>query len=357
MTDAQSFEVIVSFFRYSAISIFLLLGVVFLRDFSNRQVAWLGAWASMSGATYLICTSPKLNAFFGDGMYVVEFFCHSGQIAIWLFSLTQFKDRLKLWPAYAAIGVVFYIMGRLDFDLLRDSGSVFETPVSIIYTLMRFSLIAHMIYVAWEGRDEDLIESRRTFRLVYIVAVSITSLMIASAETFVDEALREGPMVILWQSIGMWFLAVTLAWYGINLRKVAFVSGRSNRTRAKPAEPEDPNERHDLATIEKLIETEKLYLQPGLTIAGLAQSAGLPEHRLRRLINQHLGYRNFADFLNHYRISAAQDRLSSVADRNIPVLTIAMELGYGSLGPFNRAFKERTGVTPTEYRRKQLADS
>jgi len=35
----------------------------------------------------------------------------------------------------------------------------------------------------------------------------------------------------------------------------------------------------------------------------------------------------------------------------VPVITIAMDAGFQSLGPFNRAFKATTGVTPTEYRR------
>ncbi len=357
MTDAQSTELIIAFFRFSAISIFMVLGAIFLRDFANRQVAWLGAWASFSGAAYLICTSPTLNAFFGAGMIFIEIFCHSGQIAIWLFSLSQFRDRLKIWPTFALISIGFYLSGRVHFDLLHETGSGFELPAYAVYTLARFGLIAHMIYVAWEGRDDDLLEARRKFRLVYIVAVTLTTLVIASAETFVPQPALTGTPVLLLQSVGMWFLAATLAWYGINLRSVAFVSGQSGPLKSQKPAPEDPNERHDLASVEQLIETDKLYLQSGLTIAGLAESAGLPEHRLRRLINRHLGYRNFADFLNHYRITAAQARLSAVSDRNIPVLTIAMELGYGSLGPFNRAFKERTGVTPTEYRRKQLADS
>jgi AraC-like DNA-binding protein len=40
-----------------------------------------------------------------------------------------------------------------------------------------------------------------------------------------------------------------------------------------------------------------------------------------------------------------------------PVSGLAYDLGYASLGPFNRAFKEVTGQTPTEYRRAVLADS
>ncbi len=39
----------------------------------------------------------------------------------------------------------------------------------------------------------------------------------------------------------------------------------------------------------------------------------------------------------------------------MPVLTIAMDAGFQSLGPFNRAFKADTGLTPSEYRRQALA--
>jgi AraC-like DNA-binding protein len=38
----------------------------------------------------------------------------------------------------------------------------------------------------------------------------------------------------------------------------------------------------------------------------------------------------------------------------VPVVTIALDAGFQSLGPFNRAFKAHTGMTPTDYRRLQL---
>lgn len=357
MAETETISLIAWFFRFSAISIFLLLGAIFLRDFTNRQTAWLGAWASVAGATYLICTSSTLNEMFGSGMIIIEVFCHSGQLAIWLFSLSQFRDRLRIWPNYALIAVAFYLLGRLSFDVLSGTGTVFEGIVDVLYAAARFGLIAHMIYVAWEGWDEDLLEARRTFRLIYIFAVTVTSLAIVSVETFFEPGQLSGTPILLLQSIGLWVLAVTLAWFGINLRRVAFIGGRQDRSKQQSIDVQDPGERHDLETIERLVEKDELYLKSGLTIAGLADEAGLPEHRLRRLINRHLGYRNFADFLNHYRITAAQSRLSSVDDRNIPVLTIAMDLGYGSLGPFNRAFKERTGLTPTEYRKQRLAET
>ena len=87
----------------------------------------------------------------------------------------------------------------------------------------------------------------------------------------------------------------------------------------------------------------------------LAERLDYPEHQLRRLINGHMGYRNFSAFLNSYRIEDAKRQLADPGFARTPVLTIALDLGYGSLGPFNRAFKAQTGMTPTEYRRRHYA--
>ena len=99
------------------------------------------------------------------------------------------------------------------------------------------------------------------------------------------------------------------------------------------------------------------YRETGLTISLLASSLDYPEHHLRRLINGHLGFRNFSEFLNSYRITEARDRLSDPDRVRVPVLTTALDLGYGSLGPFNRAFKESAGMTPTEFRQLSLSNA
>ena len=49
----------------------------------------------------------------------------------------------------------------------------------------------------------------------------------------------------------------------------------------------------------------------------------------------------------------ASTALADPAQAEVPVITIAMDAGFASLGPFNRAFKATTGVTPTEYRRQR----
>jgi AraC-like DNA-binding protein len=77
---------------------------------------------------------------------------------------------------------------------------------------------------------------------------------------------------------------------------------------------------------------------------------------VRRAINQGLGYRNFSAFPNHYRVEQAKEVLSDPAQTTLPVLTVAMDCGFQSLGPFNRAFKVETGMTPTRFRRRTRCD-
>ncbi len=112
-----------------------------------------------------------------------------------------------------------------------------------------------------------------------------------------------------------------------------------------------------LRRLDHLMTVERIHRQEGLTIAMLAAKIDLPEYRLRQVINEGLGYRNFNAFLNRYRLDEAKAALADPSQRDVPVLTIAIDAGFQSIGPFNRAFKAETGRTPTEFRRDALTGS
>jgi transcriptional regulator GlxA family with amidase domain len=99
---------------------------------------------------------------------------------------------------------------------------------------------------------------------------------------------------------------------------------------------------------------EGVWREEGLSVAALAARVGLPEHQLRALINGQLGHRNFSAFLNAWRLPAAKALLADPAEARKQILQIALDVGFGSIAPFNRAFKEATGKTPTEFRRRAL---
>ena len=121
--------------------------------------------------------------------------------------------------------------------------------------------------------------------------------------------------------------------------------------------PPDAAEARLAAALQRVMTEDHAYRAEALTVASLAARLAVPEYRLRRLINQRLGHRNFSAYVNGFRLAEARGALANPARRDLPVLSIALAAGFQSIGPFNRAFKSATGLTPTEFRRQNIADS
>jgi len=70
-----------------------------------------------------------------------------------------------------------------------------------------------------------------------------------------------------------------------------------------------------------------------------------------------IGYRKFNALVNAYRIKDTGKMLSDPEQNQTPVLMIALTVGYQSIAPFNQAFKELKGITPTEFRKQSQRDN
>ncbi len=117
-----------------------------------------------------------------------------------------------------------------------------------------------------------------------------------------------------------------------------------------------PADRLVLARLDKAMTDNEVWRGEDLSIGALAALVGAPEHRLRKLINGVLGHRNFADYVNSHRIAAAKLALADPEQALKSVSAIAFDLGFASLGPFNRAFRAETGSTPTAWRQETCAN-
>jgi AraC-like DNA-binding protein len=109
---------------------------------------------------------------------------------------------------------------------------------------------------------------------------------------------------------------------------------------------------HDsaIAAVQRAFAEQHLHRDGELTVASLAQQLAMPAYRLRKLIHEQLGYRNFNALLHDYRIAEACRDLADPAKNSLPILTIALTVGYNSINPFNRAFRDAKGMTPSAYR-------
>lgn len=99
---------------------------------------------------------------------------------------------------------------------------------------------------------------------------------------------------------------------------------------------------------------QKPYLEPNLTIKDISNATGYPIHHISQVINDVFGENLFA-FINRHRVAEARERLSDLETSDLNVLHIALACGFNSKSSFNNIFKQYTGVTPTEFRRKALS--
>lgn len=106
----------------------------------------------------------------------------------------------------------------------------------------------------------------------------------------------------------------------------------------------------DAEIVEKLnnlMNTEKLYLDPNLTLQILASRLSVSAHNLSRLINSNTG-QNYNDFVNQFRIREVTNILST-SGNNKKISAIAFESGFNSVSVFNSSFKKFVGKTPSKF--------
>lgn len=110
---------------------------------------------------------------------------------------------------------------------------------------------------------------------------------------------------------------------------------------------------NDITTrILSLMENEKLYQEPELTLQQLATRLELPVHHLSQAINDGLD-KNFYDLVNGYRVEEAKRLLLDDKTLNYTILSIGFEAGFNSKTTFNTVFKKFTGQTPSIFRQRQ----
>lgn len=101
--------------------------------------------------------------------------------------------------------------------------------------------------------------------------------------------------------------------------------------------------------IVELMERQRLFLNPELTLSDLAQKTNLSPNTVSHCLNTGLG-QSFNDFVNAYRVAEVKRRLADPDAERFTLLGIAYESGFNSKTTFNRIFKEATGLSPKEYK-------
>ncbi|MEM0930385.1 MAG: helix-turn-helix domain-containing protein [Pseudomonadota bacterium] len=215
-----------------------------------------------------------------------------------------------------------------------------------------------VLLAVWRSEDDDLDSERRRVRRPFMAVIAVYVIGLALFDFVADEGSQWVP-ILIFDEVVTAGLAVVGA--------LIFTSPRSALLTAptipepsleRPAQQTAEPEEQLLASLDHEMVANQAWREEGLTVGGLADRLGVPEHRLRPVINQKLGYRNFAAFINSHRLEEVKRRLVDPEHAKETIASIAYECGFGSLGPFGRAFKAETSMTPTAFRNQaKRADS
>jgi AraC-like DNA-binding protein len=346
--------------RGGGIVVLLLLALFAWRDASHVAAARYYVLFMLSGVCYLVESAPGLIGIEPPWLVPLRFLSGISPAIFQIWAWAAFDDSFKpSWFAWLPTAVMSALTGWAMATHQWLPWRLVQGAALLLVCVGTYQVLA--------GRRADLVEGRRRLRVVLAIAVGLLIAVLTIHAAYASTTLRvQASLATAGFVLAMALISAVLHLgirpqpglplaAGVGTAGVGMAgAGTAARAVGPPPVAIDPEERGLLDRLERLMSEERVYRQERLGIAALASRLGLPEYRLRRLINQRLGHRNFNSFINGYRLAETVAALSDPTQAQVPILTIALDAGFQSIGPFNRAFKAQTGMTPSDYRRDRL---
>ncbi len=329
-------------------------------------IRWTGVAFYLSSALFALkLWDDSTDILPSEISFVIDILVNTTVGWFWLLTITLFEDANRLRPALYAAPALLATSALLAHIVGPPSNQIIGTMSALAHA----GLAIHAVSIVLRSWKDDLVESRRRLRGPFVIAVALYILSGAgfSMWEIIGELPAWHPMLnaAMFASVA---LAGALVFLGPRsdifggaqagapevVRPAASLRGQPPMGNGVATDAPDRTTLADLGRLDRAMKAQEIWREEGLTIASLAVRVNTPEAQLRRLISDCLGYRNFPSFVNAHRIAAAKARLSDPNEARVSISAIAFDMGFASLGPFNRAFREVTGVSPSEWRRNQL---
>ncbi len=368
--------------RGALIALLVVLATVMRRDRPNLAAVRVGVAMALGLCVQVVSATPLFEDLvprLWQAPWVAV--AVGNAVLFWIFVQALFDDEFALRPVHAVAWLFAAALGGLNCGVLANSASILA-PLTVgaqRAVPLVFAVLAAL--AAAKHWRSDLVEERRRLRIFVVVTGVIYSLAMLATRLGSPQGRLMGLSatldVLALLAIVTVLVARLLRLGSSNLFPATaptvvhlpLVAGPVFPPEPTPTvgdtpddveaalPPPDAAEERLAQALQHLMAVEHAYRDEDMSLASLAARLKAPEYKLRRLINQRMGYRNFNAFINGLRLDAVRAALMDPARRDLPVLTLALDAGFQSIGPFNRAFKAATGLTPTEFRKANSADS
>ncbi len=335
-----------AFIRFTGVGLLVLLVVLTVRDLRKWHGAPFLLLASITVlAAYLGLTIPQFRL--PDLVHVIARILDIPNLAfVWLFALSLFEQkftlrRFHIW-SITIYSMPISIIRLYQFEIIAWD----PEPFLFVAEIFSAALVGHLIFTTLRGRVDDLLEQRRRARVYFVLVIAF----VATVTTFIHTDMFLPyivPYATLWIT-SVWPGIIWTCYWLLGAKRDVLAFG----DQAFTGPVQSPVDQKLLAQLDTIMQSDQAFKASNLTIVTLAEKMAITQHHLRTLINQTLGHQNFNSFVNSYRIVAVKKALHDPDKAHLPILTIALDCGFNSLSPFNRAFRESENITPSAYRQQ-----
>lgn len=252
----------------------------------------------------------------------------------------------EYWQYRRYINDYFSYTEQIRFVWLRNLlvAMLLGVSITFLFSVVNVSVLQLNYYQAWY-------EFLATGILIYFLGLAglLTNDRLAVPLQFLPAPSATEPLAV---DVAQWAGQIPQPELtGVPSGAEAPVRAHTPRMMPEPAtattDAADPDLARWLARLTKLMDTDRPYLAPELTLPQLAAQVGTNTSVLSRVINTGLG-QNFNDYVNEYRIREAERLLRDPRYQQYTLLAVALESGFNSKSTFNRVFKKLRRATPSE---------
>ncbi|MBT8221350.1 MAG: helix-turn-helix domain-containing protein [Bacteroidia bacterium] len=337
-----------------AVVFFLLFVLILLFNYRNELNAispGLGLYSMILAYAVIPLTYGYVKMMVNTFLWPVDLkhaipFVIALAIMLWFFYPLPESERLAIARDFSRskeiwCNIIYYGLFALVF------------PLYTIFSIRTLNQHSEKLKTRLSNIDEESLEWLAKFlRGLFIVCVIFLVFEVGLEKQLEIFGNDESDLAIV---IPFLALVGLIVYAGISAlrQKIIFVDTEvnnviSNKPKYEFSNLTEEKSKKYLDTLIKVMEAQRPYLEPKLTIGELSQKVGIPSNDLSRLINENLN-QNFFDFVNSYRVKEFQILAKKPGSKQYTLLSLAYDSGFNSKSTFNAIFKKITGMTPSQW--------
>lgn len=312
-------------------------------------------------STYLYFALIPFGFLYGPSLYFYVRSVLDGN-----FSLKK-RDVLHLLPFFLTavyfIAIYYIQMAETKMQIMNAirGGRTHLSAIlmlSILHLLILGYILASFRALRHCRRELERLYStidRARLRWLWFILSGFTLIWAIDIVYFVLNVVASSPLVLVSSVIVLLFVFANIAVFK-GLRDSQIFNGGEEMPKYQHSKLTRLDGEDYLRRVLAHMREEKPYLDPALTITKLGRRLSIPPRYLSQVINESLRL-NFYDFVNSYRVEEVKKLLRDASNGEKNFLGILFEAGFNTKSAFNRAFKKHTGMTPSQYKRRQQSYS